>query len=97
MREFIQFTMIIPILYSFLWMSIFGGAGLKMERNAEIANITCDSPLGGANATDSLNGLYRLSCRESNDQWLDVMASSGHLGDFLSIISLGDIILLFCN
>ena len=94
-REFIQFTMTMPILYSFLWMSIFGGAGLKMERNVEIANITCDSPLGGTNATDSFNGFYRLSCRETNDQWFDVMASYGDLGDFLSIISLGGIILYF--
>ena len=93
--EFIQFSMTMPILYSFLWMSIFGGAGLKMERNAEIANITCDSPLGGTNATDSFNGLYRLSCRETNDQWFDVMTSYGDLGYFLSMISLGGIILYF--
>ena len=56
--------MTIPVVYSFLWMSIFGGAGLKMERNAHWANITCDSELGGGKSTEpGPNGLYRLSCR----------------------------------
>ena len=93
--EFIQFTLTIPILYSFLWMSIFGGAGLKMERNAVLANVTCNSTLGGASSPESYNGLYRLSCRNSNDQWFDVMNSYEGLGNFLSIISLGSIILYF--
>ena len=66
--EFIQFTLTIPVLYTFIWIAVFGGAGLKMERNAEIANITCNSTFGGELSTQSLNGLYRLSCRSSNSQ-----------------------------
>ena len=56
--------MTIPVVYSFLWMSIFGGAGLKMERNAYWANITCNSTFGGKTSSEpGPNGLYRLSCR----------------------------------
>ena len=58
-KEFIMHCMTIPVVYSFLWMSIFGGAGLKMERNAYWANITCDSALGGETSTKpGPNGLY---------------------------------------
>ena len=63
-REFITYTMTLPIIYIFLWFSIFGGIGIKMEREAELANITCTSLLGGKNSTESgVNNLYRLSCR----------------------------------
>ena len=93
--EFIKFNLTIPVLYTFVWLSIFGGAGLKMERNAEIANITCNSTFGGELSTKSLNGLYRLSCRSANDQWFDVMNSYEGLGFFLSILSLIGIILYF--
>ncbi len=62
-KEFTMHCMTIPVVYSFLWMSVFGGVGLRMERDAEKANITCTSLLGGKNSTESYNGLYRLSCR----------------------------------
>ena len=93
--EFIQFTLTIPILYSFFWMSIFGGAGLKMERNAILANITCNSTLGGSSSTESYNGLFKLSCRQFTDQWFDVVNSYEGVGSFLSIISLASIVLYF--
>ena len=38
--------MSVPVFYTFLWMCVFGGVGLRMERDAAAANITCDSPLG---------------------------------------------------
>lgn len=94
-REFINATLTAPIFYTFLWLTIFGGAGLRMERNAALANITCSSPFGGKTATQSFNGLYRLSCRTKNDMWFDVMDHYGDLGDFLSILSLIGIILYF--
>ena len=94
-REFIHGTMTAPILYGFFWFCIFGSAGLKMERNAALANITCASKLGGRGATQSLNGLYRLSCRGKNDMWFDVMEQYGDLGTFLSVISLMSVILYF--
>ena len=94
-REFINATMAAPILYSFLWLSIFGGVGLRMERNAALANITCSSALGGKNSIDSFQGVYRLSCRSKTDMWFDVMNQYGDLGTFLSVVSLIAIILYF--
>ncbi|KAJ7373012.1 hypothetical protein OS493_015482 [Desmophyllum pertusum] len=94
-RQFINGTMTAPILYAFLWFCIFGSAGLKMERDAALANITCDSKLGGTGSASSLNGLYRLSCRGKNDMWFDVMEQYGDLGTFLQVISLISVILYF--
>ena len=94
-RQFIHGTMTAPIVYAFLWFCIFGSAGLKMERDAALANITCDSILGGGASTESYNGLYRLSCRGKNDMWFDVMEQYGDLGTFLQIVSLISIILYF--
>ena len=94
-RQFIHGTMTAPIVYAFLWFCIFGSAGLKMERDAAVANITCESILGGATSTKSYNGLYRLSCRGKNDMWFDVMEQYGDLGRFLQVISLISIILYF--
>ena len=94
-REFINGTLTAPIFYTFLWLTIFGGAGLRMERNAALANITCSSTLGGKNATQNFQGFYRLSCRSKNDMWFDVMDQYGDLGGFLSVLSLIGIILYF--
>ena len=94
-RQFIHGTMTAPIVYAFLWFCIFGSAGLKMERDAALANITCESILGGGTSTKSYNGLYRLSCRGKNDMWFDVMEQYGDLGRFLQVISLISIILYF--
>ena len=94
-REFINATLTAPIFYTFLWLTIFGGAGLRMERNAALSNITCSSALGGKNATNNFEGLYLLSCRSKNDMWFDVMDQYGDLGGFLSVLSLIGIILYF--
>ena len=94
-RQFINATLTAPVAFSILWFSIFGAAGLRMERNAALANITCTSPLGGAGATESFNGLYRLSCRGKNDMWFDVMDQYGDMGSFLSVLSLIGIVLYF--
>lgn len=94
-RQFINATLTAPVAFSILWFGIFGGAGLRMERNAALQNITCSSPLGGKNATESLNGLYRLSCRGKNDMWFDVMEQYGELGPVLSVLSLMGIVLYF--
>ena len=94
-RQFINATLTAPVAFSILWFCVFGGAGLKMERDAAIANITCSSPVGGGEATESLNGLYRLSCRGKNDMWFDLMEQYGRLGTFLSVLSLVGIVLYF--
>ena len=86
-RDFLTYTLTIPILYSFLWMCVFGGIGIKMERDAANAGLNCSNPIRGT--------LYRLSCRTKEDMWFDVMQKYGDLGTFLSILSLIGIILYF--
>ena len=94
-RQFINATLTAPVGFSILWFSIFGGVGLRMERNAALANITCDSALGGRAAAESFNGLYRLSCRGKTDMWFDVMDQYEGMGTFLSVLSLISIVLYF--
>ena len=94
-RQFINATLTAPVGFSILWFSIFGGVGLRMERNAQLANITCSSVLGGGEAKESFEGLYRLSCRGKTDMWFDVMESYEGLGTVLSVLSLVSIVLYF--
>lgn len=86
-KNFITYTLTIPILYSFLWMSVFGGIGIKMERDATNAGLNCSNPIRGT--------LYMLSCRTKEDMWFDVMQKYGDLGTFLSVLSIMGIILYF--
>ena len=44
-RQFLMGTMAAPVCYSFLWLTIFGGAGLRMEREAAGANLCCHNLL----------------------------------------------------
>ena len=95
-RNVINATMTAPILYSFLWLCIFGGVGIKMEREAELNNITCNSALGGKYSTESYNGLYRLSCRGSSQMFFDVLQQyGGNLEGFLFGLSMATIVLYF--
>ena len=40
-KEFIAGTMAAPVVYVFMWMIIFGGSGLRMEREAAGAGLCC--------------------------------------------------------
>jgi len=40
-KEFITGTMAAPVIYVFMWMIIFGGAGLRMEREAAQNDLCC--------------------------------------------------------
>jgi choline/carnitine/betaine transport len=42
-REFINGTLTAPIIYTFLWLTIFGGSGIAMERFAAHENLCCMS------------------------------------------------------
>lgn len=94
-KQFINATMTAPIVYSFMWLTIFGGAGIRLERRAFHANVTCDSILGGKTSTESFNGLWRLSCRSTDDMWFDLMDQYGDIGTVLQVVSLAGIILYF--
>ena len=97
-KQFITCTLTIPIIYSFLWFGIMGGAGIKMERNAALAGVTCNSSLGGTGAQEAYNDMYRLSCRGKNEMFFDLMRSYGDTNgfkDFMSIMTLLGIVLYF--
>ena len=84
------------MIYTFFWFSIFGGAGLSMERNAALSGINCSSVLGGKHSTESDNGLYRLSCRSDTQMLFDLMQSyDNNLTSFLNVVTLASIILYF--
>merc|ERR1719508_345621 len=40
-KQFIAGTMAAPVIYCFMWMIIFGGAGLRMEREAAQNDLSC--------------------------------------------------------
>ena len=42
-KQFINGTLTAPIIYSFMWMVIFGGAGIKQDRAAAHAGLCCNS------------------------------------------------------
>lgn len=40
-RQFINGTLTAPMVYTFIWLTIFGGAGIKEERQAAAQNLCC--------------------------------------------------------
>jgi choline/carnitine/betaine transport len=94
-RSYINATLTAPILFSFLWFTIFGGAGLKMEREAALKGINCSDEFGGTNSTEPLGKLFRLSCRGEAQMFFDVLQQYGDIGQFLNVLSLVAIVLYF--
>ncbi|XP_057312794.1 probable glycine betaine transporter [Hydractinia symbiolongicarpus] len=97
-KEFIMYTLTIPIVYTFFWLTVFGGAGISMERKAQNLNITCEmyKPTGiGATAIWDKYNLHKLSCRASTEMWFDVVEQYGDIGSLLSILSLIGLVLYF--
>ena len=52
-----------PVLYGFIWFSVFGGAGLRMERQA--ANLGIDCVAGPDDMGDSYFLVRRSSVLDS--------------------------------
>ena len=49
--EFIMFTLILPVLYCVLWFGVFGGAGIRMQMQAEHMGLaTTDHPAAFGNS-----------------------------------------------
>lgn len=38
-KDFILYTLTLPCLYSFLWLTVFGGAAIRYENMARIAGL----------------------------------------------------------
>ena len=94
-KSYINATLTAPILFSFLWFTIFGGAGLNMEREAALKGINCSDEYGGTNSTKPLGTLFRLSCRSETQMYFDLLQQYGDIGQFLNVVSLIAIVLYF--
>ncbi|XP_028413318.1 uncharacterized protein LOC114536169 [Dendronephthya gigantea] len=94
-RSYINATLTAPILFSFLWFTIFGGAGLNMEREAALKGINCSDHLGGKNSTEPLGKLFRLSCRGETQMYFDLLQQYGDIAQFLNVLSIIAIVLYF--
>lgn len=92
-RNFLNATLTAPVIYIFMWFCIFGGAGLKMERDAVKAGVNCSiSPYIEVNNTK----LYMLSCRDEKQQFFDMLQQYGdNLEYVLNIITVIAIVLYF--
>ena len=63
---------------SFFWFAVFGGIGLRIEREAANLGVGCDFDDYDGLVREpkvTIDGLdyYRLSCRASEDQWFDMV------------------------
>ncbi|XP_028413319.1 uncharacterized protein LOC114536170 [Dendronephthya gigantea] len=92
-KNFLNATLTAPVIYIFMWFCIFGGAGLKMERDAVNAGANCSvSPY----VVVDNNKLYKLSCQSSTDRFFDMLQQYGdNLGFVLNVITVISILLYF--
>merc|ERR1719220_2450195 len=64
-RQFINGTLTAPVFYSIMWMVIFGGAGIRMEREA--SNNDLDKPLTWGSSLETEGRICYKSDAESAD------------------------------
>ncbi|CAD7696045.1 unnamed protein product [Ostreobium quekettii] len=102
-KEFILGVLCLPTFYSFLWLVVFGGEGLRMERKAAAAGIMCPgTPMGPDDDPENFLGykeidgvkITRLSCQPIESQYFDVW-DQFPAGDVYGALSIGAIILYF--
>merc|ERR1719399_1325065 len=109
--QVIKGAFIAPVLFSFLWLTIFGSLGIKMQRASEMAldvavdkydwSIDCathytdNAPSSEKAMALADKGYYLLSCRGTNDRILDVMEPYGKLTPFMHLLTLVGITLYF--
>ena len=90
-RNYLMYTVIAPVSYTFLWISIFGGAGLAMEREATLAGIHCSWESGESQANKPHEELFRLSCGDKawSEMFFDLMQSyNENFGLYLAFASM---------
>ena len=67
-REFIHGSLTAPVLFSFFWITVFGGSGIKMERVAAQHGLCCPNwtfdteTAGSKTVMDSVLGNNRKLC-----------------------------------
>eukprot|EP00397_Hematodinium_sp_SG-2012_P002610 GEMP01002617.1.p1 GENE.GEMP01002617.1~~GEMP01002617.1.p1 ORF type:complete len:854 (-),score=153.17 GEMP01002617.1:2082-4643(-) len=109
-REFINGALAAPAFYTFAWFSVFGGAGLKMQRQAESIGLTSlnspayllsnetavKNPLQGCNEGEANCNFYSLlSDRNTSDMWMDMVSEHFGFGPLMMSVSLIAILLYF--
>ena len=62
-RQFINGTLTAPVFYSIMWMVIFGGAGIRMEREASNNDLCCPKY---TNSFGSVDGKYNIPFQNKN-------------------------------
>ena len=99
-REFINGVMTIPIIYSFWWLVVFGGAGLEMERAAARAGVVCsyteNAPADAPVEFTYIDGvkITRLSCQSAERQYFSLWEQYPAF-NFYGMLSIGVIVLYF--
>lgn len=96
--EFIAGTLLIPSMYSFIWLGTFGSEGIRMDRRAENEGLDCGLWDGNPNSIFSnTTSAVRLWCLSTEDILFDQLASYGQqgFGDFLSVVTMICLVLYF--
>ena len=109
--QVIKGAFIAPVLFSFLWLTIFGSLRYQIQRASEMAldvavekydwSIDCathytkNAPSSEKAMALADKGYYLLSCRGTNDRILGVMEPYGKLTPFMHLLTFVGITLYF--
>jgi choline/carnitine/betaine transport len=93
-RQFVLGNMVVPTILSSVWFTIFGGAGLNQQIQAENAGMTCSDC--EADGETYINGCQLLICRgwSAGEMFYDLLELFP-LTNFMTFISTVSIILYF--
>jgi len=97
-REFVLGNMFVPTILTCIWLSVFGGAGLNQQIQAENAGMTCADCYEGGDfdAASYINGCQLLICRGWNvDQMLFDLLEMYPMRDFMVFMTTVGISLYF--
>merc|ERR1711994_822410 len=67
-RSFINGTITIPVVYSFMWMVLFGGIGIRQERAAGQLGLCCKDDANWFIAIDNRTLLDATAPTDEKDQ-----------------------------
>jgi len=85
-KQFINGTLTAPVLYSIFWMVIFGGAGIRHEREASNMGLCCNNEANGNWFLNTSETMSMISDRNVNDSIVAAVGSEwlckdGQCGD----------------
>merc|ERR1719414_2460332 len=94
--HFIIATLILPTIWSFVFLGIFGAAQIRMVNLAKAAGLTCKQPYGSLVAGVD-NRITHLYCLPTEDVLFEHLVSyGGHgWGNFMTVLTLICVILYF--